>query len=161
MSSVTFDDFDNAEFDDAIKERPLWTVKNIDKKPDEEDLLKWVNDDFRNKERRAWTRNRTYRENLCLYKGVHYKSQHSRDLQFIQDKKTDRQPRIVINHIYDMVETRVSKLTRFRPNINVLPANDEYNDKQNARTVKDLINTRWYEVDIDTIFRDLERSTGI
>jgi hypothetical protein len=156
--TVTFDDFDNAEFDDAIKERPLWALPDLN---DEEELLKWVNDDYMNKERRAWTRNRTYRENLCYYKGIHYKSQHSRDLQFIQDKKTDRQPRIVINHIYEMVETRVSKLTRFRPNINVSPANDEHNDKQNARTIKDLISTSWYVNDIDTTFRELERSTDI
>lgn len=158
MSSVTFDDFDNNEDSNASKQKPLWTVDLKDDKK----VLEWMKKDYDTKERRARTRNRTYRENLCLFKGIHYKSQDSRDLQFENGRRVDRNPKIVINHIYDLVQTTVSKMTRFRPNIVVSPANqDEWADGQNARTIKSLIDSRWYEVEIDSIYTQLELVTDI
>ena len=155
--SVMFDDFENDIISNQMRPKPLWEI-NL---KNEEELLKWASEDFTIKSDNAMGRNKIYIENLFLYKGVHFRSQDSRDLLFNDKIPSARNPKIVANFIYDNVESRVSKLTRYRPSIFVMPANDEFSDKVKAKVVKMAIDSRWYTVDIDGVFRELERMADI
>lgn len=157
---TTFDDFElegELEYKDVP---PIWAIK-LD---DEKEVLKWLNKDFDNKVKKADSRIRIYREQLALYKGIHYRSQETRNQDFRRDSgdRSVRNPKVVVNHIYDMVENKTAKMSRFRPAIAVLPQNaDEYNDKILSKTYKMLVDTRWQEVDIDGFFRELQRTAYI
>lgn len=157
---TTFDDFE-LEGDLEHKESPpIWAIdlKN------ESEVLKWLNKDFSNKIKKAEPRIRVYREQIALYKGVHYRSQETRNQDFRRDSgdRSIRNPKVVVNHIYDMVENKTAKMSRFRPSIAVLPNNpDEYHDKVQSKTYKMLVDTRWQEVDIDSYFRDVQRGAYI
>jgi hypothetical protein len=157
---TTFDDFE-LEGDLEYKEvPPVWTVdlKN------EKKLLEWLNKDFDNKVKKAEPRIRVYREQLALYKGVHYRSQETRNQDFRRDSgdRSIRNPKVVVNHVYDMVENKTAKMSRFRPNVAVLPQNhDEYDDKVQSKTYKMLLDSRWQEVDIDSYLRETQRSTYV
>ena len=152
---TSFDDF---EFDGELNEndqKPFFTVAEKSK----EELLRWLNQDFENKRRLGTSRINVYREQLALYKGIHYRSQELRSQDYRRDNGdvSARNPKIVINHTYDMVESKTAKLTRLRPAIAVLPANMEYHDKQNAKLVKVIVDNRWYEVDVDGYLRDQQK----
>jgi hypothetical protein len=157
---TTFDDFElegDLEYKDVP---PIWSVKRDDEKA----LLEWLNKDFDNKVKKAEPRIRIYREQLALYKGVHYRSQETRNQDFRRDSgdRSIRNPKVVVNHVYDMVENKTAKMSRFRPAIAVLPHNpDEYHDKIKSKTYKMLVDTRWQEVDIDSYFRDVQRGAYI
>ena len=156
--SVFFDDFDKDHQADGIETKPLWAINA----KNDSDLLEWVKKDYMIKERRSQTRNRLYRELISLYKGVHYKSQDARDLRFVEERRGNKNPRIVFNQIYDLVNTRVAKLARFRPAIVVYPANQEQHaDNRNAITIKSLVDSLWYEIDVDKLLYQLELATDI
>lgn len=160
---TTFDDFEYEGEMDLKEMPPFWTVSLKDNKEDREKLHKWLIDDLDVKKKHAEPRIRVYRENLALYKGIHYRSQETRSQDFRRDEgeRSIRNPKVVVNHVYDMIETKTARLCRFRPAIAVLPNNIEYHDKVNSRLVKILVDNRWYEVDIDQYFRDLQRAAFI
>jgi len=160
---TTFDDFEYEGELDLKSLPPFWTLSLKDDDEDRKKLLRWLKDDFDVKKKYAEPRIRSYRENIALYKGIHYRSQETRSQDFRRDEgeRSIRTPKTVVNHIYDMVETKTSRLCRFRPAIVVLPHNIEHHDKINAKTVKLLVDNRWYEVDADRYFMELERSMFI
>jgi hypothetical protein len=153
-----WDSFDS-EGDIAISnQKPLWSI-DIE---DDKELLKWCVTDFEAKQLRMRPKIKFFREWLALYKGIHYRSQDTRTADFRNDTETStRVPKIVVNHIYDMIETKTSRMSRYRPAIAVLPQNIEWSDKINAETVKTLVDSRWYEVDMDSILRDTQRNAFI
>jgi len=157
---TTFDDFE-LEGDLEYKEvPPIWAIDLKDKQK----VLEWLNKDFENKIKKAESRTSVYKEQIALYKGVHYRSQDTRNQDFRRDGGggSIRNPKVVVNHIYDMVENKTAKMSRFRPAIAILPHNpDEYHDKVQSKTYKMLVDTRWQEVDIDSYFRDVQRGTYI
>jgi hypothetical protein len=153
-----YDAFDGDGELSVVNQKPLWAVDFSN----EDDLLKWLVNDFQQKSAQMAPRIRTYREWVALYKGIHYKSQETRTADFRFDSDTaSRSPKIVVNHVYDMVETKTARLSRYRPAISVMPQNVEWGDKINAETVKTLVDSRWYEADIDSIFRTAQRNAFI
>ena len=50
-----------------------------------------------------------------------------------------------------MTETRVSQLCRLKPAVNVIPTNDEYEDRNSAKAVKYLMSHLFYINNIDEI----------
>jgi len=147
QAGVTFDDFDNDDLEEVRDHPPFWTVAN--KK--EEELLNWLKSEWEGKKSGLENRIATYQENVDIYKGIHYKDTKSRENAFRdQDEGSSvRTPKVVVNNIYDLVRTKIAKMTRFRPAITVLPRHDEITDKQGALAAKDLIESRWGEVNID------------
>jgi hypothetical protein len=161
---TTFDDFE-WEADLELKDNSkLWTIdwKTKDKAKQKE-VLKWLNDDWADKFSAAQPRIRTYRENLALYKGIHYRSQETRTQDFRRDAgdRSIRNPKIVVNHIYDMVESRVAKFNRKRPSIAVLPNTSEWDDRVNSKLGEKLLKHLWRQQDFDGVMRDNDRMTDI
>lgn len=163
MSQYSFDDFDNYARMGLKDQKPIWTL-NLDRSLEsDEDLLRWLKTMMENKKLTAQPRIRNWRDNVALYKGIHYRTQEVRNQDFRRDMgdRTIRNPKVVVNHIYNMVETKVAKMSRFRPAVAVLPINDEWDDKCNVKTVKMLVDNRWYEVDIDGVLRNGQRAVYI
>lgn len=156
---TTFDDFEYDGSTDLKPLKPIWEV-DLD---NEDELLKWLDKDFQNRQYIMEPKLRTQNENLALYKGIHYRSQETRSNDFRRNEgeRSTRNPKIVVNHVYDMVETKTAKLNRFKPAISVIPNNNEWEDKINAKVGKKLIDARWRAVNIDAIIRDLQRACFI
>lgn len=156
---TTFDDFELESDLDVKPVKPLWVVdlQNEDK------LKEWLDNDWQNKKIRSQQRMRTYREHLALYKGIHYRSQETRTQDFRRDDgdRNVRNPKIVINHVYDMIESKTARMTRFKPGIAVIPSNEDWSDRVNTDVGRKLITSRWYEVNIDEIFRAHQRDAYV
>jgi hypothetical protein len=154
--AVSFDELDTAN---DFSGKPLWAIN----KKDEKELLQWCIEDFNQKKMRYEQLNQVFYEHLCMYKGVQYRSMRSSNNDNDSElKDNQRAPRVVINHIYDLVETNVSKLTRYRPAITVEPFNIyDYKDGQNAKMIKKLIDARWNDANLDKFFRDIELGADI
>lgn len=150
-----FDDFNNNDTFEVRDNKPIWS---IDIK-DEGRLLEWLNNDFQNKLETSQGRLRTYVENICIYKGVQFQGNDSRSaaLRDSEGSITQKNPKIAINHAYDLLEAKVSDLNQFKPAIAVSPQTSEWKDKINSRTIKKLVDTRWHEVDIDSKVTEFER----
>lgn len=155
----SFDELDSFSRMNVKDQKPIWTLP-FDRSPESDDeVLKWLRIMFENAKLRAQPRIRNWRDNVALYKGIHYRTMEVRNQDFRRDMgdRTIRNPKIVVNHVYNMVETKVAKMSRYRPSVAVLPTNNEWEDKCNTKTVKMLVDNRWYEVDIDSFFRDGQR----
>ena len=141
---------------DKINVKPFHTVKNSDEKG----ILKWLKKVVETLEKQAVARNSKYRKNLEAYRGSSNSIQRS-DIRRSERQFINRVNKFVINHLYDMTETRISQMTRIKPTIDVLPTNDEFEDKNAAKAVKFLINHLWYINDMDSILQKMQRNARI
>ncbi len=142
--------------------KPLWTV---DLK-DEDAVLKWVKNAFGVLIEEGKPRIEEQKENLRMYKGAllnkaktssNQRNLNEQDLtqQRIKDQK------LYVNLLYDVTEQRVSKLMRFKPAVSVLPTKSEQEDRIAAKVAKNILDTIWYDNNIDEIIRDMERHTAV
>jgi hypothetical protein len=60
-----------------------------------------------------------------------------------------------------MTETRISQLCRIKPAVEILPTNDEYEDRNAAKTVKYLMDHLWYVNNIEELRQRMLRNTFI
>jgi len=150
-------------FDELGDDRPdkvnIKPYHAIDKK-DEKEVLKWCNKVVKTLEKQSVARNSKARKNLETYRGVSASSSRSdirrADRQFIK-----RVNKFIVNHLHDMTETRISQLSRLKPAINVLPTNDEYEDRNAAKAVKFLIDHLWYINNVDELRQRMLRNAFI
>jgi hypothetical protein len=141
---------------DKINIKPFHTVKG----KDSDSVLKWLKKVVETLEKQAISRNSKYRKNLEAYRGTSNSSQKS-DIRRSERQFINRVGKFVINHLYDMTETRISQMTRIKPTVDVLPTNDEFEDKNSAKAVKFLINHLWYINDMDAILQKMQRNARI
>ena len=141
---------------DKVNIKPFHTVKN----KDEKSMLKWLKKVVETLEKQAIARNSKYRKNLEAYRGTSQTIKRS-DVRRSERQFLNRVNKFVINHLYDMTETRVSQMTRIKPAVDVLPTNDEFEDKSAAKAVKYLINHLWYINDMDALLQKIQRHTRI
>lgn len=163
MSQYSFDDFESSNRSELKDQKPIWAMDFSRTQKADEELLAWLKDSLDNLKKINLPRVQIWRENMALYKGIHYKSQDIRSSDYRRDTgdKTVRNPRIVINHVFNMVETKVAKMSRFKPAIAVIPNNNEWFDKCNTKTVKILVDSRWHEADMDELVRHLQRASYV
>jgi len=151
----SFDDFDDGILDKGVL-KPFHTVKDKEK----EDILDWAETTVEALEKQAHKRHIRYRKNLSAYKGLSPLT--TTTISRTSDRTLlNTTPKFVVNHIYDMTETKVSQMTRLKPNVEVLPTNDEFDDKNAALAVKYLINHLWYINNMDDILQKMQRHTRI
>lgn len=68
---------------------------------------------------------------------------------------------VVINHLYDLTEQRVSRLSKFRPTFDVAPTNDEESDRIGARNMKTILDSISRKNKADFFFQDAERWNAV
>jgi|GEM_PF-5237308 len=139
---------------------PFWAIKDID---DEECVLQWGN--------KAVDKCISYygayfnlqMDNLLLFKGVHWLNQDRHTSRFLDREgvATRRSPKVVLNHLWDSVEQRTSRYVRFKPAVRIYPTNTEYEDEQDAKVAKYVLDHIWYENNADKLNQEWVRQALI
>jgi len=150
-----FDDIDDPQIE-RVSLKPLHVIM---KKKDSE-KLDWLVKTTESLEKQSITRHAKYRKNLESYKGNQSESSRS-TMRRSERQYINQVSKFVVNHLYDIVETKVSQMCRIKPHVEVLPTNDEFSDKNAAKAVKMLVNHVWYLNNIDDLIRKLQRQARI
>ena len=146
MAQFGFDDLMQADAEMHRDPRPFWAVVNEDDKV----LLKWLNGEVNFLKEDATDRIDQVRKGIANYKGIQYESQPSitHSTADIGQENKSKVDKIVVNHLYDLTESHVSRAVKYRPGIDVSPANPEdMNDVIGAKMKKALIDHIWYETE--------------
>lgn len=148
--SYLFDDLDSDGGKAYRSQKPIWAL-NLDSPDSEKDILNWLRAESCFLEEENQNRIKTIQKNVALYKGVQYESQdvNRSSMREIDDKQRNIK-KIVVNHIYDLTENKVSRIVKYRPAIAVIPTNDEWADKVSSKVVKMLIDHIWYVEHFDS-----------
>ena len=104
MSAISFDTIE-MKTKEVSGLRPFWTIDNKD-----DDLLKdWVFAAYDTLKEQDQDRRQIMMANMAAYRGIHYKLQdtRTRELETRNQVPLLRQPRLVVNHIYDLIERTV------------------------------------------------------
>lgn len=130
---VNFDQLSENGLGSTRNKKAIWEV-GFDK---EDDLLKWLIAEVDYLKQRNKERIDEVRKQIALYKGVQYQTSDakttSRDKE---DTSSKYKQKVVVNHLYDMCEQKVSAAVKFKPNIAVIPQNDDIDDAYAAKMAK-------------------------
>ena len=159
MSLYSFDQLSDLQYSGGKPQKPFWT---IDLK-DDEIVRRWIVETWDQLKHEDEGRFQIIQANIAAYRGIHYKMQDVRTRENNMSNYTPilRQPRVVVNHMLDLIEQNVSRITKYRPAVNLEPASDDYSDVQTAKIGDELVDRQWYMADIDMHFQTLQRHTRI
>ena len=141
---------------DKINIKPFHSIDRQDPK----ELLNWCVKVVETLEKQAVPRTAKSKRNLEAYRGSVSSIRRS-DIRRSERQFINKVNKFIINHLHDMTETRVSQLCRLKPAVNVIPTNDEYEDRNSAKAVKYLMSHLFYINNIDTIRSEMLRNTFI
>jgi hypothetical protein len=154
----TFDDFDNNNYS-------LGEMKPFQFREDktEEGTLKWLNDNFDKVYEDSFSRFIMYRRYINRYKNYDNKDGDGFVRTSNRDRgNTTRKPRVRVNFFFDLVESKVSSVSRMKTNTVFIPLNDsEQKDRNNAEACTMLTKHRMEELKFDYLMRDMDRKTFI
>lgn len=141
---------------DKINVKPFHSID----KDDENDVLKWCTKVIKSLEKQAVSRNAKCRKNLETYRGAVTNIKRT-DIRRSERQFLNKVNKFVVNHLHDMTETRISQLSRLKPAVNIMPTNDEYEDRNAAKAVKYLIDHIWYNNNIEELRSRMLRNAFI
>lgn len=141
---------------DKINVKPFHAIN----KEDEKELLKWSVQVVQTLQRQSIARNAKCRKNLETYRGSVTNIKRT-DIRRSERQFLNKVNKFIVNHLHDMTETRISQLSRLKPSVNVLPTNDEYEDRNAAKAVKYLIDHLWYINNVDELRQRMLRNAFI
>lgn len=142
MSGLSFFDMEDGKVN--APSDPIWSL-DLDDEGNEKEIHRWLKGEIDYLRKESDERIKRQRRNIAIYKGIQYESQDLKDDR--RDTGTSRSnviKKIVANHVFDLTEQRVSKLIKYRPAVQVLPTNDEFEDKISAKITKNLLDHIWY-----------------
>lgn len=147
---INFFELDTYTQDEA-KNPPLWAVEN-------KALLPWLKSEKIRREKHFADDFSIMLKNLNAFKGAYYKNTDKRQSESLERGGiSKRTTKYFVNHLYEMTENMVSRINRLKPAVEVIPANDEFEDKNSAKIVKLLIDHLWYINDVDTLLQKAHR----
>jgi len=156
-----FDLMDVSESQQSNTE-PLWKIK-LDDKDSEKQILQWVMSEL--EKIRHENKSRLYEifTNYKLYKGVSGDRLNRRNPNSEYDdiERVQVQRKLVINHLFDLTEQIVSRVSKYKPAVSILPTNDEFKDKQSSKLSKRLFDQIKYIQGLDDKSRQLIRYSKI
>lgn len=120
-----------------------------------EGTLNWLNQNFESTYNRSFSRLQTYRNNLNLFKGIHWKAFNSTNRDTTHTS-SDNKPKMVQNFVAEMTETKVAQMMAIESNISLIPNNDEQSDINNAVACKKLLLARGEELNMKMVQADAE-----
>lgn len=145
MSAVSFEQLDDDDVDGTARpDSALWSMR-LDDPNMESEILKWLHGERKYLEDKNHSRFMRMKRNQQLYKGIQYASQEVRE--DLRDRTLDRSkniPKIVVNHLYDLTQNRINRLVKYKPALQILPTNDEFQDVIASRATKKLLDHIWY-----------------
>lgn len=142
--------------------KPFWAL-DFD---NEEELLKWC------KEERDYLREKSrekigvQRKNLAAYRGIQLTTTDAKTREEAADrngpKRKARNPRVVYNHMVDLVEQRVARAIKYRGAVACKPPNeDDKDDRVTATVGEELVEQFWEKSEYDFMFQKHERRKAI
>jgi len=155
--SLTFDDLEQAtapygDSDDSDVYKPFWAIAD----QGDEKVLNWLKFNLSNLKRKSIDRVEEYRSNVARYKNLYYydldqrEGRNSRD--FVSGSPINRRyQKVSANHLRDLVNARVARLTRFKPAIAVVPPTNENADELAASMAKRWIDYLWNKNKIEQL----------
>lgn len=149
-------------FGDAAASAPS-QVKSFHKvnRKNKKELLDWFNLVFNSLVEQAEPRTRQQRENLMHYRGINIRRRDiDRDRAF-RGRRLNKVNKLVVPILHDLTETRVSQMTRIKPDVEVLPTNNEWEDQASAKVVGFIIKHLWYINNLDAIIQQHHRHARI
>jgi hypothetical protein len=137
---------DEMSADPEIAVKPFFKIREMN---NPEKLHSWLTSVFSSLLEQSQQRTSEQRDNLMLYRGVT-----RRNWERFRDRDRNRRRfqkinKFVVNHLYDLTETKISQLTRIKPAVEILPTNDEWQDRSSAKVVQLLIKHLWYINNVD------------
>lgn len=128
---------------------PFWTLDFTD----EEKVLAWLNAEISYLKDQAQERILNQRKNLAIYRGIQFQTsdRNARDETANHNavSKRSKNPRVVYNHMVDMVEQHVSRMTKYRGAVSCDPGSDDSEDRIVAEIAEDMVEGFWQKSDVD------------
>ena len=125
---------------------------------DEDSILNWLTETVNQLFSMQTYRAEQMLRNINFYNGIQHIQNWGITTDSIQDLRgqfLDDQDVFVMNHARDFVNNKVASLTRYKPNVNVMPWNSTYRDRIAAKFSKRAIDTIFYHSDIGQHARDV------
>ena len=116
-----------------------YNLKKSDSENFEKKLVQEVLDDFKQRQYDRKSFERTWQMNINFYLGNQYCSINKAGELIDNYKQYFWEERQVFNHIAPIIEIRMSKLGRVRPNLTVLPFSEDENDINCAKISKKIL----------------------
>jgi hypothetical protein len=130
------------------------------KKNNEKELLSWLNKVKDSLIEQAQTRTSKQRLHLTAYRGLST-NRWDRRRDFNSTRRLHKINKFIVNHLHDLTETKVSQMTRLKPAVEVLPSNDEFEDKAAAKVVGLLVKHLFELNNIDFLTQQMHRHCRI
>ena len=133
-------------------QKPFFTVADKNKSV----KLKWLMDEVEIRESFHSQYFKSCYRHLMAYKGRFHRDQKQSDTLDILPKN-DMSSNYYSNNTYEFTEILVSKMTQLKPAVDVLPTNDDFDDKGSAKFVKLLLKHLFYVHNLDRLIQKLHR----
>jgi hypothetical protein len=131
--NYSFDDLDANSSNNSLNLKPIWALEN----PSPDDIHKWLISELTEMQQDSKDRINEVKKNIALYKGIHYYSQDSRTSnRDTVDTASKYKQKVVVNHLFDFTEQKLSRAVKFKPNISVVPIADTSEDRYSAKITK-------------------------
>lgn len=139
---------------------PVW-VGNAHKS--DKKLLEWFNDTYPHLENLNKDRIEGIFNNLLWFTGQYDSSLEYRKSSGgnREKQKVSRKVPLVVNHIFDLTEQRIARLSRFKSNVKALPVNDEFEDKKSAQFADLILKQLNRQNRFDLKLQEIERWNGV
>ena len=152
--SDLFDEIDDYELTEKVE--PFYKVH----KKNDKEKLHWLNQVKDALQQGSQSRTLIQRRNLTAYRGLSL-NRHDRNKDYNSVRRIQKLNKFIVNHLRDLTETKVSQMTRLKPHVEVLPSNDEYEDRASAKIVGLLIKHLFYLNDLDFMIQQMHRNARI
>jgi hypothetical protein len=152
-----FDVLEEASTDSEVVIKPFFKVQD---KSDKE-KLEWCNAVLSTLIEQSIPRTESQRQNMMEYRGVSIKKWERSNSRDRSEKRFNKIQKFVVNHLHDLTETKVSQLARLKPNVEILPNNDEWSDRASAKVVQSIIKHLWYINNVDQLSTKMQRQCRI
>lgn len=129
---------------------PFW---KLDFNKDDE-VLAWLNAEIDFLKEQGRPRHWEQKKNLAAFRGIRLANidTRNRDEQATENqggRSKSKSPRVIYNHMVDIVQQHVSRLTKYRGAVAAVPTSDDQDDRVTALIAEDLVTKFWDKVKID------------
>lgn len=146
-------------YESATKNKHKSFFKVLDKT--QEDRLEWLKGVKQSLLNENQYRTEVQRRFLRAYMGIDSTDTVTRRDPMDPAHKRKKIRKFRIPHINDIIETRVSQMTRLKPEVEVLPVNDEFSDRGAAKVAKAMVRHIFTQQDLDGLMIQVHRLCGI
>ncbi|MBT9166925.1 MAG: hypothetical protein DDT19_00249 [Syntrophomonadaceae bacterium] len=123
---------------------------------EEQELVKLVNKNLENWQRRTFVHEKQWWMNLAFFLGEHWIKYSEIEKRLITPKPKEKsRVRLRSNHVASMILTLLAKMTANEPAMNVIPNTSSLEDKQAARLGDQIMRWLWKHIEMPDLIEEL------